>query len=70
MLHNILYRILDAVFIFLYASVKLMFIPISFALNLGMNILDFFGKTARLGLAFVMNGILGVQKTLRIGAFS
>ena len=47
-----------------------MFIPISFALNLGMNILDFFGKTARLGLAFVMNGILGVQKTLRIGAFS
>lgn len=58
------------VFILFYAWVRFMVIPISFVLNLGINILEFFGKIARLGLAFVMNGILGVQKTLRIGAFS
>lgn len=46
-----------------------MFIPITYMFNLGASLLDLFCKVARLGLTFVMNGIHGVQKALRMGTF-
>jgi len=67
---NLVYRALDLIFMALYGWVKLIFVPITFILNFAMSIIGFVAKIAKLGLTFVMNGIHGVQKTLRIGAFA
>jgi len=44
---------------YIYILIKIMIIPISFTVYV-----------AKLGLAFVMNGIQGVQKMLKIGTFA
>lgn len=65
-----LFRILDFVLMLLYLCCKIMFIPMTYMFNLGVGFVNLVGKTAKLGLTFVMNGIQGVQKALRIGTFA
>lgn len=64
------YKVLDYLLMVLYMFGKLIFAPLFFTIGLSSSVLEFFCKILKLGLAFVMNGIQGVQKTLRIGTFA
>lgn len=54
----------------LYMVGKLLISPLIFIIGFSSSVLDLFCKILKLGLAFIMNGIQGVQKTLRIGTFA
>lgn len=47
-----------------------MLVPLTYPIYLGYTILEYFCKIVRLGLTFVMTGIQGVQKALKVGAFA
>ena len=53
-----------------YLAVKVMISPITFVFNFCIGLFEFCLKIVKLGLTFIMNGIQGVQKTLRIGTFA
>lgn len=63
-------KILDYGFMAFYLLAKLALYPLTYILYSTMSLLDFFCKLARLCLTFVMTGIQGVQKTLKIGTFA
>jgi hypothetical protein len=54
----------------LYMAGKLLISPLILIIGFISSVFDLFCKILRLGLAFIMNGIQGVQKTLRIGTFA
>lgn len=54
----------------LYMAGKVLISPLIFMIGFSSSVFDLFCKILRLGLAFIMNGIQGVQKTLRIGTFA
>lgn len=53
-----------------YVLAKILFIPLTYPIYWGYTILEYFCKIVRLGLTFVMTGIQGVQKALKVGAFA
>lgn len=67
---SLTYGLFDTCLYAVYILTKIVLAPITFGLFILTSLLDFCYKLLKLILTFVMTGIQGVQRKLRIGTFA